>query len=302
MVILQVMEFLKAKLHAIPKHISCGKLVCQQEFIHPDRVIDSYLLLIGIKNTLFIQEDQEKHQLEKNHVLLLTPHKRQCSFKPSYDLSYYWCHFYFDPREDIEILDTQKAVEIYYMMIHDAYAEKENTILIPRNFLLPYPEKVNILFHQLLDYRYGSYYSQKIANYCLSTILVELTQQSMEHFALDYSPKNTYHFSEIVEWIKINFDKPLSVAEISEAFNYNPTYLSNLFKSKTGYSLIKFIHKTKISKSKELLLKTNKSTKEIAYDLGFSDQKYFLKLFKQYMDITPTQYKNAYFNTHLNKL
>lgn len=294
------MDFLKFIMKHAPNHVSCGKLISETRFNHPDRVIDSFVVLIGIKNKLFIQEADSRFCLDSNNSIILEPFKRHCSYAPSSNLSYYWSHFYLHPEDRYEIIGYREAVELYYMMINDAYVEKEDTCLIPKFFELVYPEKINILLHQLLDYRYGNYYAKKVADYCLSTVLTELTQQAMESFAFKYSGQSSYRLSEIMEWIRINIDKRLTVAEISETFNYNPNYLSDLFKSKTGYSLIKFINKTKISKAKELLIKTNKSLKEIAFELGFADEKYFLKLFKRYMDITPTKYKNAYFKLHMN--
>jgi AraC-like DNA-binding protein len=292
------MIFYKIKISDGVTYATSGKLICSEEFLHPDRVIDSYLILFGIQNTLYIKEDNDKYSLDKNTSLLLVPNKRQSSFKPSYDLSYYWCHFYFNNA--VDSIGHDEAVQIYHMMRNDVLSEKDNIILIPKFFNCPYPEKLKILFHQLLDYSHGDYYTHYVSNYCLSTILIELTQQAMMHFTSNIENKTTYHFSEMVDWIRANVNKPITVTEVADTFNYNPNYLSNLFKEKTGYSLRKFINQTKVSKAKELLIKTNKTIREVAYDMGFTDDKYFLKVFKQYMDMTPSQYRNAYHNTHIN--
>lgn len=292
------MKFIKADLNSLATYVSSGKLVSKEEFQHPDRIIDSYLILLGIKNTLYIQEDNDQYNLDKNTALMLTPHKRQASFKPSYNLSYYWCHFYFK-NNNVTQIEYDEAIELYHMMNNCVFGEKDNTVLIPKILKLPYPDKLNILFRQLLDYSYGDYYTKNISDYCLAAMLTELTQQSIQYFTSDLS-STTYQFSEMVEWIKANVHKPLRVSHVANRFNYNPNYLSNLFKSKTGYSLIKFINHAKVCKAQELLLKTDNTIKEIAYDLGFSDDKYFLKVFKTYTDITPTQYRNAYYNTHIN--
>jgi len=56
----------------------------------------------------------------------------------------------------------------------------------------------------------------------------------------------------------------------------------------------------KIEKAKKMLSLTNDPLKEIAYKLGIQDVKYFMKLFKSYEKLTPTQYHNAFYLTHLN--
>lgn len=60
-----------------------------------------------------------------------------------------------------------------------------------------------------------------------------------------------------------------------------------------------YIHKLKISKAKELLY-SGQSIKEIAYSLGFQDEKYFMRLFKKYENVTPTEFRKAYYRTYIN--
>ena len=114
-------------------YVTSGKLVSLDNFVHPDRVIDSYLILFGIRNVLYIREDEDKYCLEKNTSLILTPNKRQSSFKPSKDISYYWCHFYFNNQ--VTIVNHDDAMQLYHMMSKDVLAEKDKIILIPKTYL-----------------------------------------------------------------------------------------------------------------------------------------------------------------------
>lgn len=61
-----------------------------------------------------------------------------------------------------------------------------------------------------------------------------------------------------------------------------------------------YINNLRLSKSKNLLLNSNLNIKEISKELGFIDEKYFLKLFKKYENITPKQYRNAFIKAYLN--
>jgi len=49
------------------------------------------------------------------------------------------------------------------------------------------------------------------------------------------------------------------------------------------------------------LLNSSFSISEIAKQVGFNDDKHFMKLFETFEDVTPTQYRNAYFIKNLNK-
>ena len=65
-------------------------------------------------------------------------------------------------------------------------------------------------------------------------------------------------------------------------------------------NLQEYIHDIKVSKAKAMLINSNDTVKEIAYNLGFNDEKYFMKLFKEHENLTPTQFRNAFCHTHLN--
>ena len=57
---------------------------------------------------------------------------------------------------------------------------------------------------------------------------------------------------------------------------------------------------SKISRAKEMLLGTNLRISEIAPLCGFTDSKYFSRLFHKLTDTTPGEYRNTYSNMHLN--
>ena len=40
--------------------------------------------------------------------------------------------------------------------------------------------------------------------------------------------------------------------------------------------------------------------KEISLEVGFYDEKYFMKTFKKYEDVTASEYRQSYFRTHIN--
>jgi AraC-like DNA-binding protein len=63
------------------------------------------------------------------------------------------------------------------------------------------------------------------------------------------------------------------------------------FRNQTGISPLQYHLLLKIEKSKELLLNSNKTQKEIAYELGFESHFYFSRLFKSKTALTPKQYR-----------
>ncbi len=95
----------------------------------------------------------------------------------------------------------------------------------------------------------------------------------------------------IVDFLTKNLDKSLKSEDIAKEFNYSSSYLFNLFKKRTGYSLIHFFNLKKTQKACEYLNYTDLSVKEISYRMGFQDPLYFSRLFKRYMGLSPRAYK-----------
>jgi len=85
------------------------------------------------------------------------------------------------------------------------------------------------------------------------------------------------HFKEIVEQ---HFKKWHQVKEYAEILNVSPNYLNEVIKTAIQISAKEFIQNRITLEAKRLAIFTNKSSKEIGYDLGFDDPSHFSKFFK----------------------
>lgn len=83
-----------------------------------------------------------------------------------------------------------------------------------------------------------------------------------------------------------------SIKQCGEALNMSGHYLSDLLKNETGKSAKELIHLKLTDKAKNILLTTNSSISEVAYDLGFEYPNHFSKLFKVKTGMSPSEYRN----------
>jgi len=95
----------------------------------------------------------------------------------------------------------------------------------------------------------------------------------------------------IIEFLINNIDKSFKSEDIAKEFNYSSSYIFNLFKKKTGYSLIHFFNLKKMQKACEYLFFTDLTIKEISFKVGFHDPQYFSRLFSKFMGESPRTYK-----------
>lgn len=84
---------------------------------------------------------------------------------------------------------------------------------------------------------------------------------------------------ECEKYIRENFEKSITVADISRSIGRSPSYLSRIFKEATGSTIIHAISRKKIDKAKEYLLLTDMKIYEIADALGLENTTYFLLFF-----------------------
>jgi AraC family transcriptional regulator, transcriptional activator of pobA len=82
------------------------------------------------------------------------------------------------------------------------------------------------------------------------------------------------------------------VKYFASGLNLSPNYLSDLLNKYTGKTTLEHIHLHLIDKAKSLLLSTEKSVSEIAYDLGFEHPSHFTKLFKSRTGTAPRDFRS----------
>jgi AraC-like DNA-binding protein len=92
---------------------------------------------------------------------------------------------------------------------------------------------------------------------------------------------------------KVNdcFSELHEVNDYASLLNISPGHLSESVKNQSGRPAIKHIHDRLIMELRRLLMHTDSSIKEIAYNLGFTDASYFNRFFKRETGATPVEYR-----------
>lgn len=93
-------------------------------------------------------------------------------------------------------------------------------------------------------------------------------------------------------------DKPQTVGLPSVAYcagelNFSANYFGDLIKKETGKSAHEYIQLKLMDVAKEKILDPNKSVSEIAFELGFKYPQHFTRVFKQYVGVTPVEYRSS---------
>ncbi|WP_227450767.1 helix-turn-helix transcriptional regulator [Clostridioides sp. ES-S-0108-01] len=91
-------------------------------------------------------------------------------------------------------------------------------------------------------------------------------------------------------YIEENYKK-ITLGEVAEEFHFHPNYLSTLIKKTTGKSFKNIIHEQRIKKAVTLLKNTDMNIEDISIEVGYNNQTFFYKKFKELYGMTPQIYR-----------
>lgn len=78
---------------------------------------------------------------------------------------------------------------------------------------------------------------------------------------------------------------------MADKFHISKSYLSKKFKSVTGFGFKEYLVNVRIKNACTLLLDTNKSITDIAFECGFNDSNYFGDAFRHVKGMSPNKYR-----------
>lgn len=249
-----------------------------------------FIVLFGADGTAFLTCGEDTHTVVSGCSFLLLPGLVYSGYRmPKQDVSFYRLQFRCKEDQQRRIKMESKAdVEIPYS------EDLADWVFIPELFRLTSVDRIFVLVHQLLHIANAGYYTAQSANYLVTSLLIEMSDQALKSTLQEKQGPCSGQINRIASWIKANIEKPLTLDGIAKEFGYNKNYLTRKFREELGVTTQKYINLCKIGKAKEMLYRSNMNNKEIAYQLGFNDDKYFMRIFKQYEGLTMQEFRNAY--------
>ena len=96
----------------------------------------------------------------------------------------------------------------------------------------------------------------------------------------------------VIEHINNNLDKKLSVTDLALISNFSPFHFHRIMKGLLGEPIGNFITRTRVETAARLIRYTNIEIQDIAYRVGYDSPSSLNKIFKQYYNVSPSEYRN----------
>ena len=97
-----------------------------------------------------------------------------------------------------------------------------------------------------------------------------------------------------LEYIRTHYSSRITVSELSEFCHCSDSYLSRIFKRRTGVNINVYVNKVRMEHAKNPLCLSNENISEIAASVGFDDPNYFSRVFTQIIGISPTEFRKRF--------
>ena len=120
-----------------------------------------------------------------------------------------------------------------------------------------------------------------------SNEIILLHQNPIENL---YNNKEQLRLKVIYKFIEDNFQRPISIEEISNLTHLSKAAFCRYFKKMTRLTFTEFLNQYRIEQAKRLL-KSDKNVTETCYECGFESLSYFNRIFKKVVGKNPLQFK-----------
>jgi len=96
----------------------------------------------------------------------------------------------------------------------------------------------------------------------------------------------------IIDYIDKHYAEQISLYDVSENICISTYYASRIFKQKMGKNFVDYLNEVRMEKAKEFLKDVQYKIYEVAELIGIYDAHYFSKIFKKYVGVTPSEYRD----------
>lgn len=128
----------------------------------------------------------------------------------------------------------------------------------------------------------------------LRAYMKERYRQFLQVIVRNQSKQQNKYIAAAKEYIESHYaDYTLSLDSAAQQIGIHPNYLSRLFKEVLDINFVEYLNKQRIERAKTLLETTRMTVKDIGFEVGFNSVQNYLRVFKKYEQLTPTQYRES---------
>lgn len=207
----------------------------------------------------------------------------------------------------VQKLGTDKIDEVIRFLLHFSYKAKQG-LIGSRQFeehVTLLVDSVRETYKNLLDNEEEDLDMENIYSYdnaeSFLEVLIERVEDINEKLTGEFTEyKNKQKIKKAVLFIQENYNKNLNMAVVSNHVSMNYSLFSTSFKEVVGMNFVTYLKNIRICEAKKLLEFTDNKIIEISNQVGYENEKNFMRIFKSVCGVSPSEYrKNVQLGKHI---
>lgn len=256
----------------------------------PLHMHDAYEMVFILRGTVDLKCTAFNYHLSEGDIFIINVkelHKFSNGSKDNLILT-----VYLDPYKYLYLFPNLD----FYFFVCDSYASEEKNDQrlkylqeLFMNFALSYLDKD--ASEKDSEEHILSIITYIIRNYQSYTVIPQGYQSNTSLENRDYQ---TERIREIQGYLYQNAKNKITLDDLAEHLHLNKYYVSHLCKSVIGLSMTDFLSLIRVEQSEILLLSSDMSIEQIAFEYGFSAKRYYEKHFQKWHGVSPTEYRDIF--------
>ncbi|UII22567.1 AraC family transcriptional regulator [Fulvivirga ligni] len=120
----------------------------------------------------------------------------------------------------------------------------------------------------------------------------EYTVLNVDGYALEIEPQDNDRINSVYQYVRKNFQRPISLEEISDMVSMTVPAFCRYFKKISGKTFTQFVNEYRLVHASKLLSESHTSITEISFECGFNNFSHFNKQFKAFTGKSPSKYRS----------
>jgi len=261
---------------SVQGHIA-GMVVARPGAKHVARNHGVFDLLFVCRGVLSLQEEDCTFEVQPGQSLLLWPgryHQGIREYPP--DLRYFWLHF---------SLTSASA------------ATSATSLFVPQYSTVARPGYLTELFLRYIGDRETKRSHPFSDSLLILLMLREIATHQKPSEATDSSASLA---GRAYDYIRTHYRQPLTPSQVADFLGCNPQYLSRIFRQAYHQTMIDVIQETRLEYARILLIHSKLNITEVAHACGFTDVRYFYRVFRRLQGMTAMEFRGLYSRNFIN--
>lgn len=249
---------------------------------YPRHWHNSYEVIMPIENIYTVVVAEESYILKPNDILVIPSGVVHEIFAPDDGKRFF---FLIDQSEFYDIEGIAAVQHCFYPCVHLSHEDKGTELMEIRG----------ALGQVIKEFEHDDYFARTSIRLWLGIFFVRFSRWLMANGQMAVNSTKRHQTTAILldvcNYIAKNCHEKLSLDDIAAYSGYSKYHFARIFKSFSGMNLHEFCMRQRISLCERLLADRSLAITEVALQSGFDSIATFNRIFKQYENVTPTQFR-----------